>query len=300
MNEFILKRNSKSAESTDDNQEKKNQTEMKKKQMKLKINYYINQINVTNQNKEVNKLLQQINKENKDETVGVNEIVNEEIHKQENNFKFKLEQKRKKNPLKKKSSHPTFFEKTLQEDNNYQTRFKRYLSMQNGSLLSNLSKISIHEIADANEFQMPIEEENKSENSVKKSLHEENFHKENSSQGNESHKEDDDVYLDNSIDKYEEHKISELDEMFRNVEIRESNVNVSNLNENNGSRIVNESSKSRKINNNIESQTSMIVKDSNEIEEAEEDNENNNNNIGKDLRNNVGNDMNGVEKNQNN
>lgn len=252
MNEFILKRKSKSLDNTNEDQHKKNQTELKKKQMKLKINYYINQINASTQDKEVTKILEQINKETKDETVGVNEIVNEEIHKQENIFKSKLEQKRKKNNfIRKKTSLPNF---ALQEDNKYQYRYKRYLTVHNGSLLSNLSKISFQEMGEANELQTAIEEEKKSEDSVTKSSHE-----------SDSHKEEDDVYLDNSVDKYEDHKISELDELFRNVEIRENNsnvnVNISNLNENLSNR-----SKKLVSNNNLngESQTSMIVKDSNE------------------------------------
>ena len=278
MNEYILNRNS----NTDQiDQTKKIQTEMKKKQMKQKINYYMNQINVNRQKSEVNKILQEIKKETKDDTVGVNEIVNEEIHKQENNFKSKLEQRRKKHSIQLKKKHSqvdkisNLLETNLLEnkENIQKYRIRRYLTIQNGSLMSNISKISFHENTDINDFQIPIEEENKSVISEKKSSNKSIHENDNETISNQSQEnaEKSDNYLEQSLEKYEDNKMSELDDMFRNIDIREPNVNVSNINYE--SKLIHERTAKGKNSNEVDSKSgSMIVKDSVEIQEGTETN----------------------------
>jgi hypothetical protein len=253
MNELILKQKTKpTTNEKDDLSLAKKKSEMKKKQIKLKINYHINQINVSNQNSLVNKILDEIKKETNSDTLEVNHIVNKEIHKQENNFKYKLAQKRSIIPVKKK--HSELILKIPNEVNLVEHRMKRSFSVKNRYRNFKESKFQINDRADVKDTGIQIQEETKSEISEKQSVNQDGKENHYNICSSSSEKEEDNIImLGNNFDNYEEKKINELDEIFKKIETQEKNVTANhnqkknnNLNDDNG-KVINSQNNSRPL-----------------------------------------------------
>jgi hypothetical protein len=231
MNELITKRNSKQAythsEEDDVSKAKKIHSDLRKKQIKLKINYCINQINVNKQNSEVNKILEEISKESITETEGINEIVSEEMYKQGNNFKYRLAQKRRRNPIEKKNSQ-ILFHKLPNEVNLVEFRMKRCLTVQNRHLGDNDPRVKMDKVGYGDNCDIPIGEEDRSGwNEKNKDGKEKQTYSSSSCSEKYENNEDYVIVIENT---FEEKKNSELDEIFKKIEIQE-NINET-LNEN--------------------------------------------------------------------
>ena len=219
MNEIILKRKTEPmTNEEDDLSQAKKKSEMKKKQIKLKINYHINQINLNKQDSLINKILDEIKKEKNSESVEVTDILNKEIYKQENNFKNKLAQKKSIVSVHKK--HSQLLQKTPNELNLVECRVRRSYTSNNRPKDSKKSKFHLNEV---NEPGIEIERETKSEISEKNSLDEDENN--NYSYASSSEKEEDNLDISkNNFQNYEEKKINELDEIFKKIEIQEKNI----------------------------------------------------------------------------
>jgi hypothetical protein len=96
MNDHYVKRNSVESIDNNINYARKLKKEQKKNQIKMKVNYMTQLNNFDNSNDVIKKIMEAIEEPNELNIEVVNSLVNNDIHKQENNFKARLEEKRKK------------------------------------------------------------------------------------------------------------------------------------------------------------------------------------------------------------